>query len=246
MNQLNQPYLSIIIPAYNEIERLPAALDRIVAYLEAQDREDYEIVVVDDGSTDGTLDFARRYAAGHPRIVAVTNEINRGKGFSVRHGLLEARGRVLLFSDSDLSTPIEETPKLLAKLRQGYDLAIASRYSSDAQLQEKQPFYRRFVRIGFNLLVRTIAGLKFHDTQCGFKAFTRRSAEIIAPRLTIPGFGFDPELLWIAKRFKLRTAEVGVVWINDPRSKVRVVRDSWRMLLDLIRIRLRDRKGMYR
>lgn len=242
---MRQPALSIIIPAYNEMERLPATLDRIAAYLAAQGRDDYEIVVVDDGSTDGTLAFARQYAAAHPRVSVVTNGVNRGKGFSVRHGLLEAHGRILLFSDSDLSTPIEETPKLLAKLEQGYDLAIASRYSPDAQLQERQPLCRRFVRIGFNLLVRATTGLRFYDTQCGFKAFTRRSAEIIAPRLTVFGFGFDPELLWIARRFNLRTAEVGVVWINDPRSKVHVVRDSWRMFLDLIRIRLRDRKGMY-
>lgn len=244
---MDRPYLSIIIPAFNEKDRLPATLDRIVGYFADLGRQDYEIAVVDDGSTDGTLALAREYAARRPGNISVhANGVNRGKGYSVKHGLLKARGAVLLFSDSDLSTPIEEAPKLLRKLEEGYDLAIASRYSPDAQLEEEQPFYRRLVRIGFNLLVRMIAGLRYYDTQCGFKAMTRKSAEIIAPRLTIPGFGFDPELLWVAKRHQLRTAEVGVVWINDPRSKVHVMRDSWRMFLDLIRIRLRDRAGKYR
>ena len=170
---------------------------------------------------------------------------NRGKGYSVRHGLLEARGRVLLFSDSDLSTPIEETPKLLGKLAEGYGVAVASRYTPDSRLRKRQPFGRRLARIGFNFLVRAITGLRFRDTQCGFKALTRESAEIIAPRLTIPDFGFDVELLWLAKRFRLRTAEVGVVWLDDPRSRVHVIRDSWRMFLDLFRIRWRDWRGKY-
>ncbi|MGQ9778956.1 MAG: dolichyl-phosphate beta-glucosyltransferase [Bacillota bacterium] len=241
---MGEPFLSLVIPAYNEEERLPKTLDRIIAYF--ADREDYEIVVVDDGSTDNTLALARAYAARYPQIRVVTNGTNRGKGYSVRHGLLVARGRIRLFSDSDLSTPIEETPKLLARLKEGYDLAIGSRYSPDANLVRPQPFYRRILRLGFNLLVRLITGLKYHDTQCGFKALTKESAELIAPRLSIAGFGFDPELLWIAERFGLRVAEVGVTWVDDRRSKVRPLRDAWRMFLDLIRIRIQDRAGRYR
>lgn len=239
-------YLSIIIPAYNEIERLPRTLARIQDYVTKENPMDCEIVVVDDGSTDGTLAWAREYAARRANVTVLTNGTNRGKGYSVRHGLLAAKGRYLLFSDSDLSTPIEEAPKLLRRLEEGFDVAVGSRYSPDADLREKQPIYRRFVRIGFNLLVRAITGLKYHDTQCGFKAMTRTSAERIAPRLTVSGFGFDPELLWLARRFGLRAVEVGVVWRNDPRSKVHVWRDSWRMFLDLFRIRLNDLRGRYR
>ncbi|NLG83244.1 MAG: glycosyltransferase family 2 protein [Firmicutes bacterium] len=243
---MTEPYLSIVIPAYNEEERLPKTLDRIIAYFGRLGQKDYEIVVVDDGSTDNTLALAQNYAARYPQITVVTNGTNRGKGYSVRHGLLVARGRIRLFSDSDLSTPIEETFKLLARLEEGYDLAIGSRYSPDANLVRSQPFYRRILRFGFNLLVRLITGLKYYDTQCGFKALTKESAELIAPRLSIPGFGFDPELLWIAERFGLRVAEVGVTWVDDRRSKVRPLRDAWRMFLDLIRIRIQDRAGRYR
>jgi len=241
---MSKPYLSIILPAYNEEERLPQTLARIISYFAG--REDYEIIIVDDGSTDATLALARNYAAEHPQIRVVTNGVNRGKGYSVRHGLLVARGRIRLFSDSDLSTPIEETPKLLARLEEGFDVAIGSRYSPDAELVRPQPLYRRILRLGFNLLVRLITGLCYYDTQCGFKALTEESAAVIAPRLSIPGFGFDPELLWIAERFGLRVAEVGVKWFDDRRSKVRPLRDAWRMFLDLIRIRLRDLKGKYR
>src|SRR5207253_1086438 len=185
------PTYSIIIPAYNEGARLGTTLDRVLNYVAAQ-RWDAEVIVVNDGSRDQTPDLVRRYAQTHPTLRLLENPGNRGKGYSVRNGMLHAGGEILLFSDADLSSPIEEAPKLLAAIKEGADIAIGSRWMQSELQTQRQPLYRQlFGRIS-NLMLRLILGLQFKDTQCGFKAFTRPAAQAIFPQQKIERWGFDP------------------------------------------------------
>jgi glycosyltransferase involved in cell wall biosynthesis len=237
--------LSIIIPAYNEGRRLPKTLDAIGAFLTASPLR-AEIIVVDDGSTDATAQLAASFRDGYSSLRLVSNGKNRGKGFSVRHGMLEARGEFALFTDADLSTPIEEANKLLAALRdQEYDAAIGSRAMDRRLIQVHQSAVREQAGILFNYMVRWIMGIGFSDTQCGFKAFRTERARIIFEQQRIERFGFDPEILFLAKRHGLRVAEVPVRWSHDSATKVNVVADGMRMLLDLLVIRCNALRGLY-
>lgn len=237
--------LSIILPAYNEERRLPKSLDRIHAYLAAGGWR-AEIIVVDDGSSDGTAQLVEELGAKYPELRLVRNGRNRGKGYSVRHGMLEARGEIALFTDADLSAPIEEAGKLFAAIRErNYDGAIGSRAVDRSLIEVHQSALREMAGILFNRMVRWIAGLDFSDTQCGFKAFRRERARIVFEQQRTDGFGFDPEILFLAQRHGLRVAEIPVRWAHDPATKVRVVVDSVRMFGDLLAIRWNALRGRY-
>jgi dolichyl-phosphate beta-glucosyltransferase len=237
--------LSIVIPAFNEERRLPKTLGSIGAFLQSRPIR-AEIIVVDDGSTDATSQLVASYQSKYADLRLVSNGRNRGKGFSVRHGMLEARGEYALFTDADLSTPIEEADKLLAALKeQGYDAAIGSRAVDRSLIQIHQSAVRERAGILFNYMVRWIMGVGFSDTQCGFKAFRMDRARIIFEQQQIERFGFDPEILFLAKRHGLRVAEVPVRWSHDAATKVNVVADGMRMLLDLLVIREYALRGLY-
>ena len=197
----HRPRYSIIIPAYNESARVGATLERVLAYV-AERGWDAEVIAVDDGSRDNTTEIIRSFAQKNPRLRLLQNPGNRGKGYSVRNGMLHAQGEILLFSDADLSSPIEEAEKLLAALADGADVAIGSRWLRRDLQTERQPLYRQLFGRVFNLMLRVTLGLKFKDTQCGFKAFTRRAAGIIFPLQQIERWGFDPELLYLAERVR--------------------------------------------
>jgi len=239
------PFLSIIVPAYNEAQRLGRSLDRIRAYLAAKSFG-AEVIVVDDGSSDGTSALVRRACETWPELRCIVNEVNRGKGFTVRRGVLEARGQYVLFTDADLSAPIDELEKLLkAAQEQDVDVVIGSRAVDRSYIEKHQSRGREFGGIVFNLMVQTILGLRIHDTQCGFKLFRRSKAAPVFERMTITGFGFDPELLFLAKRARLKIIELPVRWSHAEGSKIRFVRDSVRMFSDLLRIRWNQITGRY-
>jgi len=241
------PELSIVIPAYNEERRLGRTLARIRDHFAANQPgiDSIEIIVVDDGSTDGTARVAREFARGMPYVRLVSNGANRGKGYSVRHGILESRGRVALFTDADLSSPIEESSKLLAAIAAGNDVALGSRAIDRTLIAVRQSRLREMAGIIFNGFVRLFTGLPFHDTQCGFKAFARERSRVVFEQQRIEGFGFDPEVLFLAQRHGLRAAEVPVRWAHDPATKVHVFRDSLRMFFDLLCIRWNWLAGRY-
>jgi len=235
---------SIIIPAFNEHERIAATLDKVLSHLEQQKWE-AEVLVVDDGSTDSTAELVGEYARRYSAVRLLQNPGNRGKGYSVRHGMSQAAGELLLFSDADLSAPIAEAGKLFARLAAGVDVAIGSRWLDPALQTARQPFYRQFFGRIFNLLLRVTLGLRFKDTQCGFKAFTRRAAQLIFARQRIERWGFDPELLFLAGKLGLKVEEVPVEWADDPRSKVRPLRDGLRIFSEMLRIRWYSLTGKY-
>ena len=232
------------MPAYNESERLTGSLPKVLEYVR-QRRLDAEIIVVNDGSKDDTAQIVRKFAAVDPCIRLLENPGNRGKGYSVRNGMLHARGDVMLFSDTDLSSPIYEADKLFAAIRNGADVAIGSRWLQRQLQTERQPLMRQLYGRLFNLGLRIVLGLGFRDTQCGFKAFTREASQIIFPRQHIERWGFDPEILFLAKKFKLRTAEVPVEWAHDHRSKINPLRDGLRMGSEVLQVRWNDIRGRY-
>jgi dolichyl-phosphate beta-glucosyltransferase len=235
---------SIILPAYNESARIAATLDKILAHA-TQRGWNLEVIVVDDGSNDGTADIVREYARKHAVMRLLENPGNRGKGYSVRNGMLHAKGEILLFSDADLSSPIEEADPLFAAIGEGADIAIGSRWV-DRRLQiRRQPLYRRLFGRIFNLALRIILGLQFKDTQCGFKAFTRRSAQTIFPLQKIERWGFDPELLYLAAKFGFVVREVPVAWSHREGTRIHPLRDGIRMFGELLRIRWYALKGNY-
>jgi glycosyltransferase involved in cell wall biosynthesis len=238
------PELSIVIPSFNEELRLPASLERIASYIRAQ-RPNSEVLVVDDGSTDRTAAVAESWRDRIPQLRVIPNGKNRGKGFSVQHGSLEARGNVVLFTDADLSAPIEETEKLLAALS-SYDVAIGSRAVDRNLIEVHESVFREFAGIIFNNIVRTILRLPFVDTQCGFKAFRRERCRIIFEQQTIERFGFDPELLYLARHHGLSIKEVPVRWAHSPATKVSMMRDSVQMFMDVFVIRWNGLLGKYR
>ncbi len=230
--------LSIVIPAFNESERLGPTLRRVIEWADAHWPES-EILVVDDGSTDNTVEVAERHS---PRVRVLKNGSNRGKGYSVRHGVLESKGALVLFSDADLSTPIEECHKLAQQMTQ-FDIAIGSRAMAASQVEKHQPFYREAMGKTFNRIVQILAVDGIKDTQCGFKMLRGDIARELFTALTIPGFAFDVELLFLARQRGFSITEVPVRWINDERSSVHAVVDSLRMLRDVVRIRWTHRKG---
>ena len=238
------PDLSIIIPAYNEESRLPETLAKIAAYTRASQRST-EVLVVDDGSTDGTVAAAQTMLDKLPAMRIISNGVNRGKGFSVRHGMLQARGRIALFSDADLSAPIEEADKLLAAVDDSFDVAIGSRAIDRSLISAHQSPFREFAGIVFNTVVRLCLRLPFVDTQCGFKAFRREPCKIIFAQQRIERFGFDPELLYLARHHGLRSTEIPVRWAHSPGTKVSMLRDSLQMFADVFIIRWNALAGRY-
>jgi dolichyl-phosphate beta-glucosyltransferase len=241
---LNNIAYSIVIPAYNEGARLAATMEKVIAYVHEQNWA-AEVIVVNDGSTDNTAGIVQAFAEKDPIVRLVENRSNRGKGYSVANGMMSARGDVVVFSDADLSSPIEEMPKLLTALGEGADIAIGSRWLN-AQLQTRRQSLQRqlFGRI-FNLLLRITLGLKFKDTQCGFKAFTRRATRKIVPLQRIERWGFDPELLFLARKFDCRVDEVPVLWADQGGSRIQPVADGVRMFQEMVRIRWYDLTGRY-
>ena len=239
-----RPSYSIIIPAYNENARVGATLEKVLAYV-AERRWDAEIIAVDDGSRDNTAEIIRSYAEKDPRLRLTQNPRNRGKGYSVRNGMLQARGELLLFSDADLSSPIEEADKLFAAIAGGADIAIGSRWLRSDLQTERQPLYRQLFGRIFNLLLRITLGLRFKDTQCGFKAFSRRAAQTIFPLQTIERWGFDPELLYLARKFGFKVVEVPVEWAHSGGTRINPLRDGSRMFAEMLKIRWNGLSGKY-
>jgi dolichyl-phosphate beta-glucosyltransferase len=238
------PDLSIIIPAYNEELRLPGTLEKIANFLRNEPIS-AEVLVVNDGSSDKTAAAAESFRGKIPQLRVLSNGANRGKGYSVRHGSLEARGRIALFTDADLSSPIEESRQLIAALKTN-DVAIGSRAMDRSLIEVHESLFREFAGIIFNWIVRFILRLPFVDTQCGFKAFRRERCRILFEQQTIEGFGFDPELLYLARHHGLSTVEVPVRWAHSPATKVSMVRDSVQMFLDVFIIRWNSLRGRYR
>ncbi|HVH87152.1 MAG TPA: dolichyl-phosphate beta-glucosyltransferase [Terriglobales bacterium] len=239
------PYYSIIVPAFNEAERIAASLQHILDYI-AESQWSAEIIVVNDGSSDNTAAVVQEFSRSNPMIRMLENPGNRGKGYSVRNGMMNSSGQILLFTDADLSSPIEEAEKLFAVIERGdADVAIGSRYLQSELQTRKQPLHRRMMGRAFNLALKTILGLSYVDTQCGFKAFSRKAVSTIFPHMKIQRWGFDPEILFLARRYGVRVAEVPVSWAHDHRSKISPLRDGTRMLTELMRIRLNSIGGKY-
>lgn len=229
--------LSIIIPAYNEEKRIEKTIQNIVSYLAKKFADNYEIIIVDDRSKDKTVEIVKKLSRENEKIKIMVDEENYGKGYSVKKGMLNAQGKYLLFSDADLSTPIEELDKLLFWIEKGYDIAIGSRSLKDSQVIVHQPFYREMMGKIFNKLVKIWCLSDFVDTQCGFKLFKKEVAKEIFTQTKINRFAFDVEILYLAKRNGLRVKEIPVCWINSPASRVNPIFDSLKMLIDLLRIR---------
>ncbi len=235
---------SFVIPAYNESERLSTSLPKVLDYIH-QRGLNAEVIVVNDGSVDGTAGIVRGFAVTNPEIRLLENPGNRGKGYSVRNGMLHSRGDVLLFTDADLSSPIYEAEKLFNAIAQGADIAIGSRWLRAELQTERQPWHRQLYGRLFNLALRVVLGLRYYDTQCGLKAFARPAALTIFSRQRIERWGFDPELLFLGNKFKLRTVEVPVEWAHDHRSRINPLRDGFNMGVEMLKIRWNDRARVY-
>jgi dolichyl-phosphate beta-glucosyltransferase len=229
--------ISIVIPAYNEARRLPRTLEKIAHYAASGRAPVGEILVVDDGSRDGTADVVRQTALPTPAR-CISYRSNAGKGYAIRRGVLEARCDLVLISDADLSTPIEEVEKLLAALESA-DVAIGSRAVDRSLVRVSQPWHRDRMGRSFNWLIRRITGIPFQDTQCGFKLLPTPAAREMFAAAIIDGFAWDVELILLAGRWDLRVVEVPVLWFNSPQSRVSLVGDPIRMLRDVVRARLR-------
>ncbi|HMG33795.1 MAG TPA: dolichyl-phosphate beta-glucosyltransferase [Blastocatellia bacterium] len=243
------PSLSIVIPAYNEGKRIGQSLDGVLRFLQTAHYE-AEVIVVNDGSSDQTAEQVTQrieaFGAEAQILRLLTNNPNRGKGFSVKRGLTEAAGEIVLFSDADFSSPITEAPKLIDPIASGRaDVTFGSRALNRSLIGKRQPLLRDFGGRIFNFLMQTITGLRFKDTQCGFKAFRREVALPVFRLQRIERFGFDPELLYIARKRGLRLLEVPVVWNDSEGSTVNYFSDSIKMFTDLILIRINDLSGKY-
>jgi glycosyltransferase involved in cell wall biosynthesis len=238
-----RPDFSIVVPAFNESRRIGESLTRVREFV-GSTRLSCEVIVVDDGSTDGTAEIVRRFGGDGTRLIQ--NVKNRGKGYSVRTGVLSAMGIHVLFTDADLSAPIEELPKLYdVAVRDRADIVIGSRAVDRRYIERHQPRFREVGGIVFNRIARTLLGLDVHDTQCGFKLFHLDRTRWIFEKQTTDGFGFDLEILFLAARHGLRIREVPVRWSHADETKVRLFRDSLSMLADLVRIRWNQIAGKY-
>lgn len=238
------PQYSIVIPAYNEAARILGALESVVGCIRSRGWF-AEVVVVNDGSRDRTADIVRDFAASAPEVRLLENPGNRGKGYSVRHGLLESFGEIVMFTDADLSAPIEEAEGLFAALRDGADIAIGSRWLERTRQTIRQPLYRQFFGRCFNAVTRAVMGLPYADTQCGFKAFTRAAAQTVFQLETIERWGFDPEILFIARKRGYKVVEVPVSWAHDERTRISYLKDGIRMLQDIAIVRWNALLGRY-
>ncbi len=235
------PHLSVVVPAYNEEERLPRTLSRLHEYYESQ-AYPYDVIIVNDGSKDGTAKLVREFIADHPTFQLIDYSPNHGKGYAVRTGILAAKGDLILFCDADLATPQEETEKLLPHMAAGADVAIGSRPLRDSNLEKHQPLYRELFGRMANKLIQLLAVRGIQDTQCGFKMFTARSAKDIFSRCKLDEFGFDFECLMVARDLNYRIDEVPIRWLDQEGSKVVLMRDGPRALRDLLRIRAAGKK----
>ncbi|NUQ30639.1 MAG: glycosyltransferase family 2 protein [Acidobacteriaceae bacterium] len=241
---MQRPKISIVIPAFNEQARIERTLDRVLTCV--NDRGwDAEVLVVDDGSTDHTPAIIKRWMEHHPRLQLIHNPGNRGKGYSVRNGLLQAAGEIVMFTDADLSAPMEEAERLFAALDAGADVAIGSRWLERQRQTIHQPLYRRFFGRCFNAMTRLVMGLPYKDTQCGFKAFRRSAAQVIFRLQRIERWGFDPEILFIARKLRYIVREVPVTWGHDERSQMSYLKDGAKMLEELAIIRWNSLVGRY-
>lgn len=238
----NHIFLSIVIPAYNEEKRIGLSLRKIIDYLELRNFS-AEIIVVDDGSSDRTAEISREILADWSVSQVISFPENRGKGAAVKEGVLKAGGELVLFTDADLSTPIEELEKFLPLTEQGFDLVIASRALPESEIRKRQSWLREHMGKSFNLLVRLLLLNGIKDTQCGFKLFKKEAAREIFSRLQTTGFAFDVEVLLLARKLGYKIAQVAVVWINSPESRVRLFRSSIQMLWELLKIKRRKKNG---
>ncbi|MGO8756531.1 MAG: dolichyl-phosphate beta-glucosyltransferase [Terracidiphilus sp.] len=241
---MSYPQISIVIPAFNEAARISRALETVVGCIR-QRGWSAEVVVVDDGSRDETPELVRAFAAHAPEVRLLQNPENRGKGYSVRNGLLHSFGEVAMFTDADLSAPIEEAEGLFAAIAGGADIAIGSRWLERTRQTIRQPLYRQFFGRCFNVVTRAVMGLPYADTQCGFKAFTRAAAQTVFQLETIERWGFDPEILFIARKRGYRIAEVPVSWAHDERTQISYLKDGLRMLQDIAIVRWNALLGRY-
>lgn len=249
----SRPFLSVVIPAYNEEKRLPQTLGNVLEYVKQQAYTS-EVIVVDDGSCDRTVDVVESFRAAHPGVLLIRND-HRGKGYAVRTGMLAARGRIVLFSDADLSTPIQDIEKLLPWFDRGYGIVIGSREGAGAR-RIKEPFYRHLMGRVFNLFVRILAVHGIDDTQCGFKAFRDDIARDVFSRMKLYGenakrvtgsmvTGFDVEVLFIGSKSGEKIKAVPVEWRYGNESKVSPMKDSLRLLRDVLLVRWNDLQGKY-
>lgn len=237
-----QPYLSIIIPAFNEEQRISSTLDKVLSFLETQDYES-EIVVVENGSQDRTSEIVTQFQTAHPNL-HLLREARAGKGLAVRRGILTAKGDYRFICDADLSMPIEEIRRFLPPQLDSYDIAIASREVAGA-VRYDEPFYRHLMGRGFNNLVRFFMGLKIQDTQCGFKCFRAGIVDDLFNKQVIDGWTFDVEVLFVAQRRGYKILEIPIPWYYHPGSRVRIFKDTFAMFSDIIRIRLNAIRGVY-
>jgi len=241
---LQRPSISIVIPAYNEGARVSKALGEVLRVVRER-AWNAEVLVVNDGSTDRTAAIVAEFAQVNPEVRLLNNRENRGKGFSVRHGVLNAVGEIVMFTDADLSSPMEEAERLFDALHQGADIAIGSRWLERNRQTHKQPLYRQFFGRCFNAITRLIMGLPFADTQCGFKAFRRPVAQTVFQLQRIERWGFDPELLFIALKRGYKIHEVPVTWGHDERSRLSYLKDGIKMIEEIAYIRWEAFAGAY-
>lgn len=238
------PKFSIVIPAYNERARIIATLEAVVEAVRAH-AWSAEVIVVNDGSTDETAELVLAFAAKAPEVRLMQNPKNSGKGYSVRSGLLHANGEIVMFTDADLSAPIDEADRLFEAIAQGADIAIGSRWLETSRQTHRQPLYRQVFGRVFNALTRMVMRLPYADTQCGFKAFTRNAAQTVFQLQTIERWGFDPEILFIARKRGFRVVEVPVSWAHDARTRISYLRDGLQMLKELAIVRWNALTGRY-
>jgi len=239
---LSTPFLSIIIPAYNEEHRLPTTLDQVISFLASQSYS-AEVLVVENGSQDSTLELARTFARRHAHL-RVIQETRRGKGLAVQHGMLEACGDFRFMCDADLSMPIAEINRFLSPLQTDYEIAIASREAPGA-VRYNEPSYRHLVGRVFNAMIRVLALPGLQDTQCGFKCFRGNVAQELFAQQTLTGWSFDVEVLFVARQRGYKILELPIPWYFNPDSHVSVINDSLRMAFDIINIRLNSLRGLY-
>jgi dolichyl-phosphate beta-glucosyltransferase len=238
------PQYTIVIPAYNESARIGPALTEVLRTLDEK-HWNAEVLVVNDGSTDNTAAIVASFVAKDPRVRLLENGVNRGKGYSVRNGILHGTGNIVMFTDADLSSPMPEAERLFEAIRNGADVAIGSRWLEVSRRTIHQPLYRQFFGRCFNLVTRMIMRLPFADTQCGFKAFRRSAAQTIFQLQRIERWGFDPEILFIALKRGYNIQEVPVTWGHDERSRISYLRDGIKMLEELVYVRWNSLIGIY-
>ena len=239
---MTTPFLSIVIPAHNEESRLPRTLEQIFAFLKNQPYSS-EVIIVENGSTDRTLELAREFAARHQNLIIIHEE-QRGKGNAVRRGMLAAHGEYRFICDADLSMPIDEVKKFIPPALDNFDLAIASREAPGA-IRFNEPSYRHLGGRAINIVIRLLILPGLNDTQCGFKCFRAETAENLFRQQTLMGWSFDIELLYLARRKKLRVKEIPIQWYFSTDSKVNAVRDALRMISDIFRIHLNALRSRY-